>query len=376
MAFDINSIIKSFEDAVLDLKEKSLYRFPKNCNFISDNRVQKDKTKFLCFSSNDYLSLAHSNKTKKAAIKAVKKYGTSSKSSRYIAGNNNLYQKSEQLLAKYYKMSDAIIFSSGYQAAIGTIPALVGKGDLVIGDKLIHSCLIDGVKLSGAKMLRFKHNDYNHLKGLIKENKEKYNKIIIITEEVFSMDGDNSNLYELATISKKFNTLLMIDSAHSLYEKSKNHPNGKNIIYLGTFSKALGGFGGYICSNKIITDYLRNFAKSQIFSTALPPATLASNYQALKIILNKNIAKKTLKNTKYFCQLMQIEFQNSAIIIFEMDSPEQSLQAAQKIQQRGLLVTAIRPPTAPTCRLRITFSATHKKKDIENLANIIKNIIS
>ncbi len=376
MAININSIIKTFEDAVLNLKEKSLYRLPKDCNFIDDNKVKSNGKKFLCFSSNDYLSLAHNRKIKKAAITAVKKYGASCKSSRYIAGNNDFYQKSEQLLAKYYKMNAALIFSSGYQAAIGSIPALVGKGDLVIADKLIHSCLIDGIKLSSAKMLRFKHNDYNHLKSLIKENKEKYNKILIISEEIFSMDGDNADLNELASIAKKFNCLLLIDSAHSLYQNNKKRPNGQNIIYLGTFSKALGGFGGYLCSNDKIIDYLRNFAKSQIFSTALPPATLASNYQALQIILSKNIAKKTLKNAKFFCQLMQIEFQDSAIVIFQMESAEKALLAAQKIQQQGIFITAIRPPTVATARLRITFSASHKKKEIDNLAKILKNIIT
>lgn len=375
MAISTESILKSFEDAVLDLKDKSLYRFPKNCNFIGDNQVKKGSKKLLCFSSNDYLSLAHNRKVKKEAINAIKKFGTSCKSSRYIAGNNDLYQKSEQLLAKFYKMDAAIVFSSGYQAAIGTIPALVNKGDLVIADKLIHSCLIDGIKLSSAKMLRFKHNDYKHLKDLIKDNRDKYNKILIVCEEIYSMDGDCSDLAELEKISKRYNALLMIDSAHSLYDKGQHHPNSKNIIYLGTFSKALGGFGGYICSNEIIIDYLRNFAKSQIFSTALPPATLASNHQALKTILSKNIAKKTIKNTKYFCQLMQIEFQNSAIVIFEIESAEKALLAAQKIQQRGILITAIRPPTAATARLRITFNANHKKKEIEDLAEILKNII-
>ncbi len=184
----INSNLKYFLEKLIDLKQKHLYRKPITTSFISDNIVttpsaslqesssdrDNPKKKLLSFCSNDYLGLANNRSVKKAAIRAVKKYGASSKSSRYITGNNEIYQDLEQKLAKFYDADDSIVFSSGYQSAIGTIPALAQKGDLIIADKLIHSCLIDGAKLSGAKLLRYSHNDITHLKNLLKENKGKY----------------------------------------------------------------------------------------------------------------------------------------------------------------------------------------------------------
>ncbi len=362
----------SFAEKIQNLKQQKLYRRLIPASFISDNIILSNKKKLTSFCSNDYLSLANNRKVKSAAIKAIKKYGTSSKSSRYIAGNNELYQKLENKLAKFYQKDDSIIFSSGYQASIGTIPALVTKGDLIIADKLIHSSLIDGSKLSNAKLIRYNHNDLDHLQKLLKENKNKYEKILIITESIFSMDGDQAPLSEIKTIAKKHNSLLLIDAAHSLYQKSSIKFNDENIILMGTFSKALGSFGGYIVSNSEIIDYLRNFAKSAIYTTALPPATLAANLKSLKIVSKKDLAKKTLANAQLLSILLNIPFTNSAIIIIEIDDVEKTLNIAEKLKQDGFLVSAIRPPTSPTARLRITVNAKHTKKQIENFA---KNLI-
>ncbi len=423
-------ITKYFSDKIQTLKQQNLYRKPTPTSFIAENIVSigESKNNFtaISFASNDYLGLANHKKVKKAAIKAIKKYGTSSKSSRYIAGNNKIYQKIEEKLSKIFKKEDAIVFSSGYQAAIGVIPALIQKNDLVIADKLIHSCLIDGVKLSGAKLLRYNHNDLSHLQKILKENEEKYSKILIITESIFSMDGDLAPLDKIQKIAKKNKALLLIDCAHSLYEKRQNieedfrddncgaknyfktkyskrffrslilssvnvfklhaqHKNekrqnieedfGDETIFLGTFSKALGSFGGYIVGSKITIDYLRNFAKSAIYTTALPPATLAANLEALKIVSKKKLAKKTLENTKYLCELLNIEFQNSAIIIIEIDDVKKTLQIVENLKQQGFFISAIRPPTSPTARLRITINAKHKKKEIEKLVEKLSPLL-
>jgi 7-keto-8-aminopelargonate synthetase-like enzyme len=468
------------------LKSKNLYRKLANTDFIGDVVAKRGGKKLVCFSSNDYLGLANNFSVKLAAMWAAIRFGASSRGSRYVCGNNSLHKKLEEKIAKINNCEDAIIFSSGYQAAIGAVPALVGEGDFVFADKLIHSSLLDGIKLSGAKMIRFKHNDLGHLRELLEknvgviqsntmysnviqsntmyshqENQEVADekKILIISEEIFSMDGDCCDAAKLKALAAEFGAALLIDSAHSLYDnggknvgaalelslqrllgairespvniqdiareagllrprprndggseagllrlKPRNDEGGESrngrrgetcndeggetcndggceegdkniVIKMGTFSKAIGSFGGYVAANKITIDYLRNFAKSQIYTTALPPSVLAASLQSLKIISRKNLAKKTLANVKYFCELMNLPQPQSAIIIIEINDNEKVLEIAKQVEEKGFLISAIRPPTVATSRLRITISAKHSKKHLAKLAQILQNIL-
>lgn len=376
MVFKINSILTELADTIKTLKQSNLYRNPVQNDFIKSNIIVKENKKFISFCSNDYLGLAHNKKVKKEAIKAIKKYGTSTTSSRYIVGNNSLYNKIENKVAKIYQCQDALIFSSGYQAAIGSIPALVGKKDLIIADKLIHSCLVDGSVLSGAKLIRYAHNDLSHLQKIIDNNREKYQKIVIISEEIFSMDGDRCDISSLQNIAKKNECLLFIDCAHSLYQQPFNKPQDNNIIYMGTFSKSLAGFGGFITSNNIIIDYLRNYAKSAIYTTALPPAILATNLTTLKLICKTNVAKKTISNSKYLCKLLNIKFCDSAIIIVKTIDVKKTISITDALKNSGFIVSTIRPPTSPTARIRITINANHRKKDITRFAKILLALLA
>lgn len=360
-----------FLSKISKLKQDGLYRKLEICNLKEKNVVIKEGKKLQCFASNDYLNLAHNKKVKKVAISAIKKYGASSSASRYICGNNELYEKLENEIAKFHSCENAIIFSSGYQTAIGIIPALAKKGDLIIADKLIHSCLIDGCKLSDAKLLRFKHNDILDCEKILKNDRENYQNCIIITEEIFSMDGDLGKVNEINILAKKYNCQILLDSAHSLYENNKKLP--QNIIKMGTFSKALGSFGGYVCADKITIDYLRNFAKSAIYTTALPASVIASSLQALKIVSKKNLAQKALNNAKFFCDLLNLEKPESAIVILKSSGNRNIVEIAKEIAKKGFLISAIRPPTVASARLRITFCANHSKKSIKKLAQIIKN---
>ncbi len=388
------------------LKSQNLYRKLTNTDFVSDVVAKRGGKKLVCFSSNDYLGLANNFSVKLAAIWAVIRFGASSRASRYVCGNNSLYQKLEKQIAKINNCEDAIVFSSGYQAAIGVIPALVGEGDLVVADKLIHSCLLDGVKLSGAKLMRFKHNDLGHAREVISDNIKKYQKILIITEEIFSMDGDCCDELGLKALAAEFGAALLIDSAHSLYAgynvgaihesidntqdlaseagllrlKPRNDGGCEEgdksiVIKMGTFAKAFGSFGGYVAADKITIDYLRNFAKSQIYTTALPPSVLAASTQSLKIISRKNLATKTLANAKYFCELMNLSQVQSAIVIIEIGDNQKALEIAKQVEEKGFLISAIRPPTVATARLRITISAKHNKKQLAKLAQILQNIL-
>lgn len=361
--------------ALKNLQEKNLYRSLTESDAIDSVVMQRGKKKFISFCCNDYLALSHNSLVKKSAIAAIKKYGIGARASRYITGNNSLYSKLEKAISKFKKTDDTIIFSSGYAAAIGVIPALIGEGDLIVADRLIHSSLIDGAKLSGAKLMRFVHNDIDHAKKLLEENRVKFKKCLIITETVFSMDGDIGKVEELLKLSNEFDALLISDAAHDLWVESKK--SSSNHLQLGTLSKAIGSLGGYVSGNKIMIDYLRNFAKSAIYSTALPPVILAASLQAIEIISNKKLGKKALENAAYFCELMNLPKPQSAIVPIIIGDNKKTLEIAKKISDKGFLISAIRPPTveAGKARLRLTFSTKHKKSDIKKLAEILSKYL-
>jgi len=385
-------VIKNFQEKIDFLNKNNLYRKLVESDAVDAITIKRGTKKLTSFCSNDYFGLSHNLSVKKAALDTINKYGVGSGSSRYISGNNSLYLKLEKQIARMKNCDEAMVFSSGYQAAVGAIPALVGDGDLVVADKLIHSCLLDGVRLSGATLTRFRHNDIDHCKKLIDANKQHYKKILIITETVFSMDGDVGKVFELQEIAQKNNCLLLTDAAHDIdfnglktiedfARRKKNLPkNTKNSaqnydlhLQMGTLSKAAGSFGGYISGNKTLINYLRNFARSAIYTTALPPAILAASMQSLKIIEKKNLGKKVLENAQYFCQLMNLPQPQSAIIVIKIGDNKKVLQIAENVAQQGFLISAIRPPTVEPkgARLRITFSALHKKQQIKKLAQIL-----
>ena len=372
-----------------NLKERNLYRSLTESDAVGAFVIKRKNKKYISFACNDYLGLAHDSVVKKAAISAIKKYGVGARASRYITGNNSLYTKLEKAISKFKKTDDTIVFSSGYAAAIGAIPALVGEGDLIVADKLIHSSLIDASKLSGAKLMRFLHNDIARAKKILVENRAKFKKCLIITETVFSMDGDLGKVDELLELANEFNALLISDDAHGLWSKSKRGqtPFGKkgsdpflgsaNYLQMGTLSKAIGALGGYVSGDKLIIDYLRNFAKSAIYSTALPPAILAASLTSIKIISKKNLGKKALENAEYFCKLMNLPKPESAIVVIIIGDNQKTLDIAKKVAQKGFLISAIRPPTVEVgkSRLRLTFSSAHKKSQIKRLAEILYCII-
>lgn len=389
-------MIKNFQEKINFLQASGLYRKLVESDAIDAVVVKRGVRKFISFCSNDYFGLAHNAAVKKSACDATNKYGVSQASSRYISGNNSLYSKLEKQIAGMKNCEEAIVFSSGYMAAIGAISALVGEGDLVVADKLIHSSLLDGIKLSNAKMIRFAHNDLAHARQILLDNTKKYQKILIITEDVFSMDGDKGRVAELYKLAREFDCMMLSDGAHSLFDDGfydienknleqknkllqKNHAKNSPNIFLrmGTFSKAVGSFGGYIAGDKITIDYLRNFAKSAIYTTALPASVLAASLRSLQLISKNNYAKKTLQNAQYFCDLMKLPKPDSAIVVIIVGDNKAVLQIAENVAKKGFLISAIRPPTVEPkgARLRITFSALHNKKQIKQLVLALQNFI-
>jgi len=368
----------SYSKKLQSLKEKNLYRELAVSDSIDSTHIKQNGKKYISFCSNDYLGLAQNKEVKKAAIAAIKKYGFGAGASRYVTGNNSLYQKLEKKLANLKNTDESIVFGSGYLVGVGVIPALVDDEDLIVADKLIHSSLLDGCKLSAAKLLRFKHNDASHAEAILKKERGNFKKCLLITETVFSMDGDLGKIDELLELAEKYDCLLLSDDAHGLGIIKQQFKKSDRHIETGTLSKAVGGYGGYVCGSKLMIDYLRNFAKSAIYSTALPPAILAGNLKALEIIeKDKKLGKKALENAAYFCKLLKLPTTKSTIVPIIIGDSGQSLEISRKIKNQGFLILAIRPPTVEPnkSRLRITFSASHKKADIKKLAKIISTIL-
>jgi len=363
------------------VREPCIYEkiYHKNKKFFFDKN--QDNLKLISFADNDYLNLVDCNKIKKVAIKATEKYGVGAGSSRYITGNNIFYQKIEEKIAKMKNRQASLLFSSGYSVAVGVIPALVSRGDLIIADRLIHSCLIDGAKLSGAKMIRFAHNDMINCENILMQNRHLFARCLIISESIFSMDGDVGKINDLWSLAKKFNCGLLIDEAHSFGVKdftiSKQDLRVKNSAFylqMGTLSKAVGAIGGYVAGDKMAVKYLKNFAKTAIYSTALPPAILASINESLKIIAKGDRAFKAWRNVDYFCELMNLPKSQSLIVPILVGDNKKALDIANYVKNQGFIISAIRPPTVPVgkARLRITFCSNHLKKDIERLVKIVK----
>ncbi len=368
-------MLNFYSTALQSQKEKNLYRSLAKSDAVAATTIRRGAKKLTSFCCNDYLALSQNTQVKNAAIAAIKKFGVGARASRYVTGNNSLYAKLEKQIAKMKNCDDAIVFSSGYAAAIGVVPALVAEGDLILMDRLMHSCAIDGAKLSGARLMRFFHNDVSHAKKILEENRHKFKKCLIVTETVFSMDGDVGEVFELLKLAQEFDAILLSDAAHDLF-LGKNFSN-KNHLQLGTLSKAVGTLGGYVAGDKILINYLRNFAKSAIYSTALPPAILAASIASLKIIEKKNLGQKALENAEFFCQLMNLPKPESAIVPIILGENKKTLAAAKKLEERGFLVSAIRPPTVEVgkARLRITFSSAHKKSEIKKLALVLREEI-
>lgn len=351
------------------LEAKKLKRTPMS-NFRHDGVfVERDGKKLSSFSCNDYLGLSQNKRVIEAGINALKTYGAGSGASRLVTGECPLYSELETLLAQHYGAEEACVFGSGYLANIGTIPALVGKNDLIIADKFAHACIIDGAKLSGATLLRFAHNNTEHCRLLLENNRAEYQNCLIITESVFSMDGDTAPLAEISELAEEYNAWLMTDNAHLL-----SSPPFPSTIKMGTLSKAIGSYGGFVCGSKTLIEYIKTSARSLIFSTALPPATLATAIEALKIIKEQpELCQKSLENARIFTDILGLPQAQSAIVPLIIGENDKALVASKMLAEKGFLVAAIRPPTVPenTARLRFTFSALHTREQIEELCRII-----
>lgn len=329
--------------------------------------AQRDGADLISFSDNDYLGLSAHAEVISAGIEAARHYGAGAGASRLVTGDCPINKTVEEKLAALKGTQGAILFGSGYLANMGAIPVLAGPEDAIILDELSHSCIHAGAALSRAKTLRFKHNDVGDAVRALREA-APYRRAIVITETVFSMDGDQAPLKELHAACAVHGAWLMTDDAHGLGVVAIDNPAP---VQMGTLSKAAGVYGGYVCGPQAFIDLLANRARSFIYTTGLPPFVLGAASKALEIIAgNSDLGDKALANARLFCSLAGLNEPQSAIVPLIIGKAVDALHLSDSLASEGFLVTAIRPPTVPegTARLRFAFSALHQEADIRRLA--------
>ncbi len=377
-----------FKQELSELEKLHLFRKPLVIQSYQGPRITINGRSLLLMCSNDYLGLTQHPALKEAALSAMEQYGCGAGASRLVSGTSLIHHELEQQLSQFKKTEAAVLFNSGYAANTGAIPALTQEGDAVFSDSLNHASIIDGCRLSKASLHVYSHKDMNHLEELLRNCRHARRKLVV-TDGVFSMDGDIAPLPDLVALADKYNALLMVDDAHATGVLGKNGRGtgehfgleGRIPIQMGTLGKALGSCGAYIAGNKDLIDVLINRSRSYIYSTALPPAVCAASLAALKIVNNDPARKEKLWHNRERLtaglRSLRIDVGSSEtpILPLMIGDSEKAIAAAAGLFEAGIFATAIRPPTVPegTSRIRMTLTASFSDQDIDTaLAGLSK----
>lgn len=375
MPFDLSARLQ-------DKREAGLYRRRRLLESAQGVRLTVDGRELLNFCSNDYLGLAADPRLAAALQQAASQFGVGSGASHLVCGHSAEHHALEEELAAFTGRERVLLFSTGYMANTGVIQALVGRGDAVFEDDLNHASLIDGGRLSRADYIRYRHNDMQDLAGKLRQSTAE--RKLVVTDGVFSMDGDIAPLNELATLAQQHDAWLMVDDAHGFGVLGAQGGGVAELfgltaaqlpVLVGTLGKAFGTFGAFVAGSEALIEYLINHARSYIFTTALPPAVAAATRASLRIVREEGERRERLRELIEFfrrgagtlgLELMQSETPIQPIVL---GSNERALAWSAALQERGLLVGAIRPPTVPlgTARLRVTLTAAHARGDVERL---------
>jgi 8-amino-7-oxononanoate synthase len=365
-----------------ELERSSLRRALVDTTRVTGLWLLRNGRRLLSFCCNDYLNLTHHPAVKEAAIEALRVYGVGAGASRFVTGNHPLFSELEARLARLKETEAACVFGSGYLANLGIIPALIGSDDLVLIDELAHACLWGGARLAQAAVVPFRHADVGHVELLLAQLRRRHRRALIATDGVFSMDGDIAPLHGLAALAQRHDAWLMSDDAHGLGVvgggRGSNFLGGRKAdvpLQMGTLSKALGSYGGYVCASAAVVDLIRNRARTVIYSTGLPPAIVAAAIAALDVIEREpGYAALPLAKAKAFARRAGLPEPVSPIVPVLLGEAETALKASRLLEDHGFLVVAIRPPTVPagTARLRLTFTAQHPDDEIERLAEVMR----
>jgi glycine C-acetyltransferase len=373
------------------LRAQGLYRQMRLVEGSQRSRVRLDGREVLLLCTNNYLGLADHPALKEAAVLGVERYGTGSGASRLVSGNMELHEMLESRIAGFKGSEAGLIFNTGYAANTGVIPAIVGRGDVIFSDRINHASIVDGALLSRARFVRYPHNDLVTLRKLLAETEPSAQRLIV-TDGVFSMDGDLARLAELVALKREFAALLMVDDAHgtgALGDTGRGSVELLDVmtevdIQMGTFGKALGSFGAYVASSRDIADYLINRARSFIFSTSLPPSVLAASLAALDLVDSSEgaaLRKMLADNASLFRSALQkagfstMRSETQIIPVF-IGEAGPTMEFSRQLLDEGIFVQGIRPPTVPkgSCRLRCTVMATHTSDDLSWAAETFARI--
>jgi 8-amino-7-oxononanoate synthase len=388
--------MSSIEAELHELRERSLLRRMREFETAAGPEMELAGRRLLNFASNDYLGLAQEPSLKEAAKAAIEQYGVGAGASRLIHGTLTPHVRLEATLAEFKRTEAALSFATGYATATGVLGALCGREDVIILDKLSHACLIDGAKLSGAVLRIFPHNHLGKLESHLKWARLNYPeaRIVVVTESVFSMDGDWAPLPEIVALKERFGALLLVDEAHAIGVIGQNGRGlaehlglaSKVDIQMGTLGKALGCSGGYVCGSRALIDLLINRARSFIYSTAPPPAIAAAAAAAVDLLMSPGGERRRQllrKNLAQFADEVPALFEGgrkvqSAIVPVILGAAERAILAAQELAEKGYFIPAIRFPTVPrdSARLRITLCSRHTPGQISGLCQALREMLS
>ena len=390
------AVMKDFDSELqqelASLQEQGLYRQLRRIDSPQRARIELDGRTLLNFSSNDYLGLANHQSVREEAVRAISRYGAGAGASRLICGSLAPHHELEQALAGFKDCPAALSFSSGYVTALGTICALLGPDDIIVLDKLVHASIVDAARLCRAKLRVFRHNDLNGLSELLQWASEKKSscanasrmRVLIVTESVFSMDGDHAPLREIVELKERYGAWLMIDEAHAtgLYGPHRRglaeqlDLAGRIEIQMGTLGKALGASGGFVCGSRALIDLLINRARSFVFSTAPVPAAAAAASAAIQLVQSEVGEQRRRKLWQLISGLASSGIAgsskvNGAIVPLPIGDEAAAVTVAEGLRRQGIFIPAIRYPTVARgqARLRLTLTAEHSEQDLQELAN-------
>jgi 8-amino-7-oxononanoate synthase len=372
-------------DKLAALDAKSLRRTLKPTRRLEGAVVERGGRRLISFSCNDYLDLTHHPAVRAAAAEAALNYGAGAAASRLVTGDHPLLSDLEKRLARLKGTEAACVFGSGYLANTGVIPTFAGPGDLILVDELAHACIWAGAKLSGARTVAFQHNGVADLERLLIAERASARHALVATDGVFSMDGDIAPLDRLSALCAEHDAWLLSDDAHGVGVLAKGRgsaalfPGADIPLQMGTLSKALGSYGGYLCGSQAVIDLLKTRARTVVYATGLPPASAAAALASLDIIETQPaLTALPLARACAFTDALGLPPAQSPIVPVVIGSAEAALAASARLEAEGFLVVAIRPPTVPegTARLRIAFSAAHSDADVMRLANLVRGLIA
>jgi len=376
--------LEAFADEKLaSLDAKSLRRRLKPSRRHDGAVVERDGRRLISFSCNDYLGMAHHPLVRAAAAEAALNYGAGAAASRLVTGDHPLLSDLEKGLARLKGTEAACVFGSGYLANLGVIPTLVGPGDVILVDALAHACIWAGAQLSGARIVPFAHNDMADLERRLGAERPRARRALVATDGVFSMDGDIAPLDQLSVLCQAHDAWLLSDDAHGVGVLAQGRgsgalfPEAKIPLQMGTLSKALGSYGGYLCGSRAVVDLLKTRARTLVYATGLPPASAGAALAALDIInADPGLSETPLAKARLFTRRLGLPDAESPIVPVIFGGAEAALAASAALENLGFLVVAIRPPTVPegTARLRLAFSAVHDDADVIRLADAIAHL--